>query len=155
MTVLELSTEKLHWASSHSNLEFKRHEPIMSATKKFSVSQRLLSIVNAVRGLLYLVKTQHNAWIHAVAMLIIFALGIAFRLSNWEWCFLVLCFMAVWSAEAFNTALELVCDVVSPEFHPQIGKAKDVAAGAVLIAAIGSAIVGAIVLLPRAWAAIR
>jgi len=99
-----------------------------------------------------MVKTQHNAWIHAAAMVCVFALGVAFRISNWEWCFLVLCFMAVWSAEAFNTALELLCELVSPEFHPLVGRAKDVAAGAVLIAAIGSAIVGAILLMPHVLA---
>jgi len=60
--------------------------------------------------------------------------------------------MAVWSAEAFNTALELLCELVSPEFHPLVGRAKDVAAGAVLIAAIGSAIVGAILLVPHVLA---
>ncbi len=121
----------------------------MNANKKFSLAHRLTSIVNALRGIVYLVRTQHNAWIHLVAMLIVFGMGAAFRLSGWEWCSLLLCFMAVWSAEALNTALELLCDVVSPEFHPMVGKAKDVAAGAVLIAAIGSAAVGAILLIPR------
>ena len=121
----------------------------MNANKKFSLAQRLVSIVNALRGIVYLVRTQHNAWIHLVAMLLVFAMGAAFRLSSWEWCCLILCFMAVWSAEALNTALELLCDVVSPEFHPMVGKAKDIAAGAVLIAAIGSASIGAILLIPR------
>ena len=56
--------------------------------------------------------------------------------------------MAVWTAEALNTALELLADVASPEFHPLVEKAKDVAAGAVLISAIGSVIIGLLVLGP-------
>jgi diacylglycerol kinase (ATP) len=124
----------------------------MRIDKNFSISQRLISIMDAARGIAYLIKSQHNAWIHAVATTVVCTLGIAFGLSQWEWCSLVLCFMAVWSAETFNTALELVCDIVAPEFHPVVGNAKDLAAGAVLIAAIGSSAVGAIVLLPHAWA---
>ncbi len=65
-----------------------------------------------------------------------------------EWCCLVLCLMVVWTAEALNTALELLTDLVSPEFHPLAGRAKDAAAGGVLIAAVGSVIVGAIVFVP-------
>ncbi len=95
--------------------------------------------------------TQHNAWVHAIAMLIACVTGIAFRISNMEWCCLVLCFMAVLTTEALNTALELLTDLTSPEFHPLAGRAKDVAAGAVLIAAIGSVIVGGIVFVPHVW----
>jgi diacylglycerol kinase (ATP) len=56
--------------------------------------------------------------------------------------------MAVWTAEALNTALEFLADVASPEFHPLVGKAKDVAAGGVLISAIGSVGIGLLVLGP-------
>ena len=98
--------------------------------------------------------TQHNAWLHALATLIVLSAGVVFRISNMEWCCLILCFVAVWAAEAMNTAVELVTDLASPELHPLAGKAKDVAAGAVLIAAIGSVIVGAIVFVPYIWAMI-
>jgi diacylglycerol kinase (ATP) len=62
---------------------------------------------------------------------------------------LVLAIVSVWTAEAMNTAFEFLCDVVSPDFHPMVEKAKDVAAGAVLVCAIGAAGVGALVLGPR------
>lgn len=66
-----------------------------------------------------------------------------------EWCWIILAIMAVWTAEALNTALEFLADVASPEFHPLVGYAKDVAAGGVLISAIGSALVGILVLGPH------
>ena len=74
------------------------------------------------------------------------------RISRYEWCLLILCMMSVWTAEAFNTALECLTDLASPEQHPLAGRVKDVAAGAVLIAAVAAAIVGAIVFIPHASA---
>jgi diacylglycerol kinase (ATP) len=70
-------------------------------------------------------------------------------LSAAEWCWITLAIMSVWTAEALNTALELLADVASPEFHPLVEKAKDVAAGAVLLAALGSVIIGLLVLGPH------
>jgi diacylglycerol kinase (ATP) len=76
-------------------------------------------------------------------------------LSAREWCWIILAIMAVWTAEALNTALEFLADVASPDFHPLVEKAKDVAAGGVLISAIGAAIIGVLVLAPHvmAWIA--
>lgn len=130
---------------------FKQFEFPMTELKKFSFNNRLGSFSNALRGIRFLVATQHNAWLHAIATLFVCAAGVFFRIERLEWCCLVLCIMAVWTTEALNTALELLTDLASPEFHPLAGKAKDVAAGAVLIAAVGSAIVGAIVFVPHAW----
>ena len=110
-----------------------------------------MSFANAVRGIHDMLSTQHNTWVHAIVMLSVSATGMAFSISRMEWCCLVLCFMAVWTTEALNTALELLTDLASPEFHPLAGRAKDVAAGAVLIAAIGSTIVGGIVFVPHVW----
>ena len=123
----------------------------MTDPNKFSWHDRRLSFANAFRGIQDMLITQHNAWVHAIVMLLVCATGIAFSISSMEWCCLVLCFMAVWTTEALNTALELLTDLASPEFHPLAGRAKDVAAGAVLIAAIGSAIVGGIVFMPHVW----
>jgi diacylglycerol kinase (ATP) len=104
-------------------------------------------------GVLTLFREQHNAWIHALATLLVVAVGLYFGLSRLEWCALILAVMAVWCAEALNTALELLADASVPERHPLVAKAKDVAAGAVLLTAVGAAIVGAVVLWPylRAW----
>jgi diacylglycerol kinase (ATP) len=94
-------------------------------------------------------RTQHNAWLHAIATAAVLGAGLYVRLSRLEWCAIVLPMMAVWTAEAVNTAIELVVDLVSPDLHPIAGRAKDVAAGAVLIAACGAAIVGMLVFAPH------
>jgi len=93
--------------------------------------------------------TQHNAWIHAAATFAVLTAGIVWRVSAVDWCLLTLATMAVWTAEALNTAFEFLTDVASPSFHPLAEKAKDVAAGAVLITACGAAVVGLIVFGPH------
>ncbi len=80
------------------------------------------------------------------------ALGFALKLATWEWCAVVLTIALVWSAECFNTAMEGMVDLVSPERRPLAGRIKDLAAGAVLAAAIGAAAVGAIIFAPKLWA---
>jgi diacylglycerol kinase (ATP) len=96
-----------------------------------------------------MLKTQRNAWLHAVATVAVIAVGAAVRLSGSEWCWIVLAITSVWTAEALNTAFEFLTDVASPGFHPIAEKAKDVAAGAVLLAACGAAVIGVMVLGPR------
>jgi diacylglycerol kinase (ATP) len=95
-----------------------------------------------------MLKSQHNAWVHATASVIILLVAALFRISPHEWCWLVIAIMAVWTAEALNTALEFLANAASPEFHPLVAKAKDVAAGAVLISAAGSVIIALLVLGP-------
>ena len=73
------------------------------------------------------------------------------KLASWEWCSVILAIMLVWAAEALNTGFEFVCDAVSKEFHPSIKLAKDIAAGGVLLAAIGAVFVGLIVFGPHLW----
>jgi diacylglycerol kinase (ATP) len=116
--------------------------------ERFSISDRIQSIKYAIRGIRLMLKSQHNAWVHAVATAIVFTVGGLFCLTASQWCWIVLAIMAVWTAEALNTALELLADVASPEIHPLVEKAKDVAAGAVLISAIGSVVIGLLVLGP-------
>ena len=96
-----------------------------------------------------MIKSQHNAWVHAAATIAVGTAGFLLDVSPGEWCWLIVAVVSVWTAEALNTALELLCDVASPEFHPLVEKAKDVAAGAVLIAAVGALAVGALVLGPH------
>ena len=102
-----------------------------------------------------MIASQHNAWIHAAATIIVVAVGFWFHLTRTEWCWIIVAIISVWTAEALNTAFEFLTDVASPEFHPLAKNAKDVAAGAVLIAAIGSVFIGLIVLGPHALAVIR
>jgi diacylglycerol kinase (ATP) len=114
----------------------------------FSPSDRIRSIRDAARGIATMAASQHNAWIHAAATAVVLLLGLYFGFSKAEWCWIVLAIVSVWTAEALNTAFEFLADVYSPEFHPLVKKAKDVAAGAVLIAAIGAAVIGLLVIGP-------
>jgi diacylglycerol kinase (ATP) len=110
---------------------------------------RLRSVRCALCGIRVMLASQHNAWIHAVATLAAVALGAALSISAAEWCWIVLAIVSAWTAEALNTAIEFLTDVASPGFHPVAGKAKDVAAGAVLIAVAGSVAIGGIVFVPH------
>jgi len=96
-----------------------------------------------------MLRTQHNAWLHALATLLVAITGFSLEISATEWCWIILAVVAVWSAEALNTAFEFLADVAQPDFHPLVEKAKDVAAGAVLIAAIGATIIATIIFLPK------
>ena len=95
-----------------------------------------------------MLRTQPNARVHAAATALVIFVGAWFRVSRLEWAALLLACAAVWAAEAFNTALESLADAAVPEFHPGIGRAKDVAAAAVLLASIGAAAVGLLVFVP-------
>jgi diacylglycerol kinase len=91
---------------------------------------------------------QHNAWIHGAVTLIVLATGFLFRVSAADWCWIILAISIVWTAEALNTAFEFLADASSPEFHPLIRDAKDVAAGAVLCTALAASIIGIVILWP-------
>lgn len=114
----------------------------------FSISGRIQSGTHAVHGILEMLRSQHNAWLHAIATLAVVIAGWVFGVTATQWCFLILAIMAVWVAEGLNTAFEFLCDVASPDFHPLIKKSKDVAAGAVLLSAVGAAAVGLIIFVP-------
>jgi diacylglycerol kinase (ATP) len=115
---------------------------------------RARSFGHALRGLGRL-SAEPNTKIHAAAALAVLALGALFRLSASEWALLVFAIALVFAAEAFNTAVESLADAAVPDAHPLVGAAKDVAAGAVLIAALGAAAVGALVLGPHLWALVQ
>ena len=119
------------------------------AARGFSLAARLRSFVDAGRGVGTMLVSQHNAWIHVGATCTVVAMGLALGVGRFEWVALVLAIVAVWTAEALNTAFEFLCDVASPEFHPLIAKAKDVAAGAVLICAAGAIAIAGLVFAPR------
>ena len=114
----------------------------------FSFTKRLHSFRHAFSGLRYLAFSQHNAWIHSTATVLVLALGLALKVSRPDWLWLTVAISLVWMAEAFNTALEVLADEVSQEHRLRIGRAKDVAAGGVLLAAFGAAVIGAMVFVP-------
>lgn len=113
------------------------------------LEKRLNSFRYAFNGFKELVRSQANAKIHLVFAVCVIAAGFYFQLKSWEWCVVVFAICLVLSAEAFNTSLENLTDLVSPGTHPLAGKAKDLAAAAVLLTATGAAIAGVIIFLPR------
>lgn len=121
----------------------------MNELKSLTFTGRIRSVKFAVRGIRTMVASQQNAWLHAAATVVVVTAGALVGLSLPEWCWVVLAIMSVWTAEALNTAFEFLTDVASPNFHPIAEKAKDVAAGAVLISAVGAAIIGILVFSPR------
>ena len=117
--------------------------------KPFTFTGRVRSFRAAFSGIWSMLKSQQNAWIHAFATVVVVVVGLALRITQGEWCWIVLAITSVWMAEALNTAFEFLADVASPDFHPLVKKAKDIAAGAVLICAIGAVIIGILVLGPH------
>ncbi len=112
------------------------------------IYERLKSFSYAFSGLSFVLKTQHNARLHLVISALLVILAIFLKISADDWRWLVLAITIVWFAETINTAFEYVCDVISPQFHADVKKAKDIAAGAVLICAIGAALLGLMIFLP-------
>jgi diacylglycerol kinase (ATP) len=124
-------------------------EGAVELVPRFSLAARLKSFSFAISGLRFVVVSQHNAWIHATATVAVVLAGVALRINGTDWLWLAAAIAMVWIAETFNTALELLCDVVCPGHNPSIGKVKDIAAGAVLICAVAALIIGAVVLGPH------
>jgi len=124
----------------------------------FSLMGRLRSFRHAAVGIWFVVRSQHNAWLHAIATVLAMVLAIALnfavpsrRFELVEWGLLVLAIMLVWVAETFNTGLEVLAAAITSERHPIVKIAKDVAAAAVLMSAMGAFMVGCILFLPRLW----
>jgi diacylglycerol kinase (ATP) len=119
-----------------------------SIPARFSIASRLKSFGYAFAGIGFMLRTQHNAWLHLVATVLVLGLATFFkvRLDDWRW--LIAAILMVWSAEAFNTAVEYVCDVVSPGYSLVVKNAKDIAAGAVLISATCALFIGIITFWP-------
>ena len=113
------------------------------------------SFACALRGIAVLLRTQANARIHLLATVLVVAAGFVFRISRGEWVPLAFAIGIVWIAEAVNTAIEALADRITRENDDAIRRAKDVAAGAVLLAAITAAIIGLLILGPHAWAFVR
>lgn len=123
----------------------------MSSNKSFSITDRIKSFGFAIEGIITFFKTQHNAWIHAFATVIVVVLGFALNVNNTEWCLLAVSIALVFISEMFNTAIEFLTDIVSPDYNLKAKKVKDVAAGAVLISAIAAVVIGLIIFLPKFW----
>lgn len=106
---------------------------VPEASRAFSFTGRIRSFTHAFRGVGMMLRSQHNAWVHLAATIAVIVAGFVLGINRAEWCWIVLAIVGVWTAEALNTAFEFLCDVASPQFHPMVKQAKDVAAGAVHI----------------------
>lgn len=127
----------------------------MNAPHPLSIRGKRLAFQYAWQGISYMLRTQPNAWFQIGIWLVVTGVGLAFRLTAGEWCAAVLAMALVWITEALNTAIEDVVDLASPGRHPLAGRAKDVAAGSVVVAVFASGIIGLIIFGPRLWALIR
>jgi diacylglycerol kinase len=120
-----------------------------SKQKPFSVKSRIKSFSYAFNGIYQTFLSQHNFWIHLVIMTLVVFFGFLFDLSIAEWLLVLICIGFVLSAEIFNSAIEVLVDIVSPNFSKKAGLVKDMAAAAVLVSAIVSAIVGLFIFVPK------
>jgi len=124
-------------------------------TSPFTIVGRIRSFRYAVKGVAFVLRSQHNAWLHAAATVLVLVLAAVLHwtveppLAVGEWADLVIAIVLVWVAETFNTGLEVLADGVVAERHPIVKIAKDVAAAAVLLSALGAVVVGAILFIPR------
>lgn len=117
--------------------------------EKFSLRNRIKSFRYAIAGILKFVRQEHNARIHAVATVAVIIAGIVFHVSYSEAAILAVVTGGVWITEMLNTCMERMADVVHPAAHPTIKFIKDLAAGAVLVAAITAVVVALFIFIPK------
>lgn len=113
------------------------------------INQCLKSFYFAFKGIYSLFKNENNARVHLLASVLVIVAGFIFDLEKKEWLWIILAIAVVWITEAINTAIEKLVDLYSPEFNPKAGVIKDIAAGAVLLAAIFAIVVALIIFLPK------
>lgn len=117
--------------------------------KKHWIKGRIQSFKFAFQGIFNLFRAEPNAQIHLFAAVLALMLGLVLKISILEWGVIIICIFSVFAFEAVNTAIETLTDLVSPDRHPLAGRAKDLAAAAVLLAAIGAACCGLLIFLPK------
>ena len=115
----------------------------------FSIRRRLSSFRYAFHGVFQAVQSQHNMWIHIFAAIVVIVAALFFDIGFTEWLFVIFAIGFVFGAELFNSAIETLVDLVSPGENQKAGMIKDIAAGAVLIAAITAAVIGMMIFVPR------
>lgn len=118
------------------------------ASAPFSLTARLRSFGYAFSGIYFMLRTQHNAWLHLVATILVLVSSVALKLSTADWRWIIIAIFLVWATEAFNTAVEYVCDMVAPDYNLAVKHAKDIAAGAVLLSAVSAAFIGILTFWP-------
>ena len=120
------------------------------------LESRARSFHHAFAGLWFVIRTQRNAWIHAIASVVVVVMAFWLALSPQDWAIIIMAITMVWIAEFINTALEAVVDLASKQEHHEMAKVgKDVGAAAVLIAAVSAALIGLLILGPPLWKQIQ
>jgi diacylglycerol kinase len=117
--------------------------------KNISLRLRMKSFADAGKGITTALKTELHLRVHAVTAVLVVLAGWLLHISSTEWMFVLICMGGVITAELFNTAIEKLVDLVSPDYNRQAGFIKDVAAGAVLVSAIIAALVGLFIFIPK------
>lgn len=137
------------------NKLMKENEKKTSLRKKRELKVKTKKIANSFKyawhGLISAFETERNMKIHVIIMFLVILSGIIFKINVYEWIICVMCFASVIGAELFNTAIEITVDIAMPERNEKAKLAKDISAGAVLVIAIGSAIIGLIIFIPKMW----
>ena len=119
------------------------------------IRSRIQSFKNAFRGWWYVIRTQRNAWIHAIVTIFVIILALFLKIQIHEWAILFIAVSLAWLAGFLNSALEAVVDLASPKQHPLAMRGKDVGAAAVLITSISSVIIGILILGPPLWMVLK
>ena len=117
--------------------------------EKFSIKKRLQSFRYAFSGIKILLLKEHNARIHLFAALVVVIAGFILKISSTEWMFVSVAIGFVFVSEILNSTIEKICDIISPIYNEKIKIIKDLSAAAVLISAIVSVIIAAIIFLPK------
>lgn len=117
--------------------------------QQFSLKKMFKSFGYAIAGLKSVLRSEQNFRIHLLAAALAIFLGFGLGISKVEWIMVVACISAVMGAETMNTAVEKLCDFVSPQYHEKIKVVKDLAAAAVLIVSLGALVTGGIIFIPR------
>lgn len=147
--------DKLQGAKIHTEIFGSDHCPvevtidIEMKNDGFTLKKRLKSFKFAFNGIILLITREHNAWIHCFVAVCVIIAGFAFDISTTEWIAVTFAIGTVLAAEAVNSSIEAIADLVSPGYNEAIKRTKDLAAGAVLILAISAAIVGLIIFIPK------
>lgn len=134
---------------STKNLENLDYLLIKEKSSIMKNKKMINSFKNAFNGMIVSFKQERNMKIHISIMFLVILLGIIFKIKMVEWIICIICFALVIGGELFNTAIEITIDIAMPNFNEKAKKAKDISAGAVLVLAIASAIIGFVIFVPK------
>ena len=121
----------------------------MSNNRPFRIKDRIRSFKFAIEGIAVFFRTEHNARIHLFAAVGVLVFAYLFKVTRMEFCWLIAAIAVVFVTEMINTSIELLCNELTKEINPQIKKIKDISAGAVLVAVLGSVAIGLLIFIPK------